>query len=87
MYARVNGLTYEAHREARLLASAGATVVPGMSNVPEVVATHDEGKRVLVLNLVINMVVRDKQATHGRSVREELDGEVRKSNIACRELR
>jgi purine nucleoside phosphorylase len=70
-----------------LLASAGATVVPDISSVPEVVTTHDEGKRVLVLNLVTNKVVRDKQAMHGRSVREEPNGEVRNSNIACKEFR
>jgi len=61
-----------------LLASAGATVV-GMSTVPEVVAARDEGIRVLVLSLVTNMVVGVEQATRGsRSVREELDAEVRK---------
>lgn len=61
-----------------MLASAGATVV-GMSTVPEVVAARDEGIRVLVLSLVTNMVVGVEQATRGgRSVREELDAEVRK---------
>jgi purine nucleoside phosphorylase len=70
----------------RLLASAGVTVVPSMSSVPEVVATHDEGIRVLVLNLVTNMAVGVKQATHGMSVRKELDAEVRNRNIAYGEL-
>lgn len=74
-YAWVSGPTYETRGEARLLASAGATVV-GMSTVPEVVAARDEGIRVLVLSLVTNMVVGVEQATRGRSVREELDAEV-----------
>lgn len=74
-YAWVTGPTYETRGEARLLASAGATVV-GMSTVPEVVAAHDEGIRVLVLSLVTNMVVGVEQATRGRSVREELDAEL-----------
>ena len=76
-YAWVSGPTYETRGEARLLASAGATVV-GMSTVPEVVAARDEGIRVLVLSLVTNLVVGvDEQDTRGRSVREELDAEVR----------
>jgi len=55
--------------------------------VPEVVAARDEGIRVLVLSLVTNMVVGVEQATRGRSVREELDAEVRNCNyIACGEL-
>jgi hypothetical protein len=80
-YAWVTGPTYETRGEARLLAAAGATVV-GMSTVPEVVAARDEGIRVLVLSLVTNMVVGVEQATRGRSVREELDAEVRNCNIA-----
>jgi purine nucleoside phosphorylase len=51
--------------------------VVGMSTVPEVVAARDEGIRVLVLSLVTNMVVGVVQATRGRSVRDELDAEVR----------
>ena len=79
-YAWVSGPTYETRGEARLLASAGATVV-GMSTVPEVVAARDEGIRVLVLSLVTNMVVGVEQATRGRSVRDELDAEVRNRDI------
>ena len=87
-YAWVGGPTYETRGEARLLAAAGASVV-GMSTVPEVVAARDEGVRVLVLSLVTNMVVGVEQATaRGRSVREELDAEVRKTVIylPCGEL-
>ena len=84
-YAWVSGPTYETRGEARLLASAGATVV-GMSTVPEVVAARDEGIRVLVLSLVTNMVVGVEQATRGRSVREELDAEVRNRNICSRRI-
>jgi purine-nucleoside phosphorylase len=79
-YAWVSGPTYETRGEARLLASAGATVV-GMSTVPEVVAARDEGIRVLVLSLVTNMVVGAKLETRGKSVREELDAEVRNRYI------
>jgi len=75
-YAWVSGPTYETRGEARLLAAAGATVV-GMSTVPEVVAARDEGLRVLVLSLVTNMVVGVVPGTGGKSVREELDAEVR----------
>jgi purine-nucleoside phosphorylase len=78
-YAWVSGPTYETRSEARLLAAAGATVV-GMSTVPEVVAARDEGLGVLVLSLVTNMVVGVVPGTGGgRSVREELDAEVRRS--------
>jgi phosphorylase superfamily protein len=81
-YAWVSGPTYETRGEATLLASAGATVV-GMSTVPEVVAARDEGIRVLVLSLVTNMVagVGHDTALRGRSVREELDAEVRQFMI------
>jgi len=57
-----------------LLAYAGAIVV-GMSTVPEFVAGRDEGISD-VLSSVTNMVVGVEQATHGRSVREELDAEM-----------
>jgi hypothetical protein len=79
-YAWVSGPTYETRGEARLLAAAGATVV-GMSTVPEVVAARDEGLRVLVLSLVTNMVVGVVPGTGGKSVREELDAEVRRPVI------
>jgi purine nucleoside phosphorylase len=72
----VSGPTYETRGEAALLAGAGACVV-GMSTVPEVVAARDEGMRVLVLSLVTNMVVGVVSGTGVRSIREELDTEVR----------
>ena len=74
----MSGSTYETRRDLTLLASAGATVV-GMSTVPEVVAARGEGIRVLVLSLVTKMVVgvRHNTAMRGRSVREELDAQVR----------
>ena len=75
-YAWVSGPTYETRGEAALLAGAGACVV-GMSTVPEVVAARDEGMRVLVLSLVTNMVVGVVRGTGVRSVRDELDAEVR----------
>ncbi len=75
-YAWVSGPTYETRGEAALLAAAGASVV-GMSTVPEVVAARDEGMRVLVLSLVTNMVVGVVRGTEVKSVREELDAEVR----------
>jgi purine nucleoside phosphorylase len=52
-----------------------------MSTVQEVVAVRDEGIRVLVLSLVTNMVVGAELATRGKSVREELDDEVRNCYI------
>jgi hypothetical protein len=78
-YAWVSGPTYETRGEAKLLAGAGACVV-GMSTVPEVVAARDEGMRVLVLSLVTNMVVGVVSGTGVRSVRDELDDEVRYFN-------
>ena len=77
-YAWVSGPTYETRSEAALLASVGASVV-GMSTVPEVVAARDEGLRVLALSLVTNMVVGIVRGTEVRSVREELDAEVRRA--------
>ena len=75
-YAWVSGPTYETRGEAALLGAAGASVV-GMSTVPEVVAARDEGLRVLVLSLVTNMVVGVVPGGNSRSVREELEAEVR----------
>lgn len=79
-YAWVSGPTYETRGEAALLAGAGACVV-GMSTVPEVVAARDEGMRVLVLSLVTNMVVGVVSGTEVKSVREELDAEVRRVSL------
>ena len=75
-YAWVSGPTYETRAEAALLASVGASVV-GMSTVPEVVAARDEGVKVLVLSLVTNMVVGVGGGNRRRSVKEELEAEVR----------
>jgi purine-nucleoside phosphorylase len=75
-YAWVSGPTYETRAEAAFLASAGASVV-GMSTVPEVVAARDENLKVLVLSLVTNMVVGVGDGGKRRSVKEELEAEVR----------
>ena len=78
-YAWVSGPTYETQAEGRFLRAAGAHVV-GMSTVPEVIAAHDAGMEVLVLSLVTNSVVIPDGY---RSVREEVEAEVRKVNVFC----
>lgn len=74
----MSGPTYETPAEGRFLRAAGADVV-GMSTVPEVVAARDEGLNVLVLSLVTNKVVIPDGY---RSVREEVDAEVRSTITA-----
>ncbi|EIM20233.1 inosine guanosine and [Wallemia mellicola CBS 633.66] len=56
VYCWVTGPTYETPAEGRLLRQAGADVV-GMSTIPEVIAAHHAGVKVLVLSLVTNFVV------------------------------
>lgn len=56
VYCWVGGPTYETPAEGRLLRQAGADVV-GMSTIPEVIAAHHAGVKVLVLSLVTNFVV------------------------------
>jgi purine-nucleoside phosphorylase len=52
-YAGVLGPAYETAAEIRMLARLGADVV-GMSTVPEVIAAHALGLRLVVLSLVTN---------------------------------
>ena len=53
VYAAVAGPTYETRSEAEFLRRTGATVV-GMSMVPEAVAAHAIGMKVLGLATVVN---------------------------------
>jgi len=55
-YCFVSGPMYESRAESRFLLSAGGDTV-GMSTVPEVVAAHHCGLKVLCLSLVTNKVV------------------------------
>jgi purine-nucleoside phosphorylase len=55
-YALVSGPTYEAPTEAKWLKSIGCDTV-GMSTIPEIVAAHHCGMKVVGLSLVTNKVV------------------------------
>jgi purine-nucleoside phosphorylase len=55
-YAFVTGPTYESRAESRYLRQIGADAV-GMSTVPEVIAAHQCGLRVLAISLITNAVV------------------------------
>lgn len=57
-YVHVAGPTYESRAESRYLRLIGGDCV-GMSTVPEVVAAHHAGMKVLALSLVTNKVVID----------------------------
>jgi purine-nucleoside phosphorylase len=71
-YAWVSGPTYETPAEGRFLRIAGADLV-GMSTIPEVVASREEGMNVLVLSLVTNFVVIPEKH---RSIKEEVAAEL-----------
>lgn len=53
VYAAVLGPSFETPAEVRMLRALGGTVV-GMSTVPDVIAAHHMGMRVLVLSLAAN---------------------------------
>lgn len=70
-YAWVTGPTYETSAEGIFLAQAGADVV-GASTVPEVLVAREEGMEVLVLSLVTNQVVMNKER---KTIRREMEDE------------
>lgn len=57
-YCFVSGPMYESKAECRFLRNLGGDCV-GMSTVPEIVAAHHSGMKVLCLSLVTNKVVVD----------------------------
>jgi purine-nucleoside phosphorylase len=57
-YVHVSGPTYESRAECRFLRAIGGDCV-GMSTVPEVIAAHHAGMRVLAISLITNKVVVD----------------------------
>ncbi|KAF8153061.1 nucleoside phosphorylase domain-containing protein [Crassisporium funariophilum] len=71
-YAWVSGPTYESPAEGRFLRKAGGDVV-GMSTIPEVLASREEGLNVMVLSLVTNFVVIPESY---RSIRDEVKAEL-----------
>lgn len=74
VYCWVTGPTYETPAEGRLLRQAGADVV-GMSTIPEVIAAHHAGVKVLVLSLVTNLVVVPESYPSAKAIVEaEVNG-------------
>ena len=74
IYCWVTGPTYETPAEGRFLRQAGADVV-GMSTIPEVIAAHHAGVKVLVLSLVTNFVVIPDQYPSAKAIVEaEING-------------
>merc|ERR1719287_296281 len=74
-YGIVSGPTYEAPTEAKWLRSIGCDSV-GMSTIPELVAAHHSGMKVIGLSLVTNKVVMpgdDAPAANHKEVLEVAD--------------
>jgi purine-nucleoside phosphorylase len=71
-YAMVSGPSYESPTECVWLRSLGCDTV-GMSTVPEIVAAHHCGMKVLGLSLITNKVVMPGDSTQAASHQEVLD--------------
>ena len=56
LYCFVSGPMYESKAECKFLASIGGSAV-GMSTVPEIIAAHHCGMKVLCLSLITNKVI------------------------------
>jgi len=78
-YCFVSGPMYESRAEGRFLKSLGGDVV-GMSTVPEVVAAHHCGMKVLCLSLVTNMVLLDND---DNDIDIEIDNDTEKAAAAA----
>ncbi len=72
-YAHVSGPTYESRAECRFLRSIGADCV-GMSTVPEVIAAHHAGMRVLAISLITNKVVVEDYFDARKALEQEAKG-------------
>jgi len=71
-YCFVSGPMYESPAECRFLQSAGGDVV-GMSTVPEIIAAHHCGIKVLCLSLVTNIVVAKTDSKESANHEEVLE--------------
>ena len=71
-YCFVSGPQYESKAECRFLRSTGGDCV-GMSTIPEVVAAHHCGMKVLCLSLVTNKVIMSGDEGPAASHQEVLD--------------
>lgn len=71
-YCFVSGPMYESKAECRFLRSVGGDSV-GMSTVPEIVAAHHSGIKVLCLSLITNKVVIEGDEGPPASHQEVLD--------------
>jgi purine-nucleoside phosphorylase len=71
-YCFVSGPMYESRAECKFLRSIGGDSV-GMSTVPEIVAAHHSGMKVLCLSLITNKVVIDGDEGPPASHEEVLD--------------
>jgi purine-nucleoside phosphorylase len=71
-YCFVSGPMYESKAECKFLTSIGGDTV-GMSTVPEIVAAHHAGMKVLCLSLVTNKVVVNGDEGPAASHQEVLD--------------
>ncbi|KDN43690.1 inosine guanosine and [Tilletiaria anomala UBC 951] len=72
-YAHVSGPTYESRAECRFLRSIGGDCV-GMSTVPEVIAAHHAGMRVLAISLITNKVVVDDYLDARKALQDQANG-------------
>jgi purine-nucleoside phosphorylase len=78
-YCFVSGPMYESKAECRFLRSIGGDCV-GMSTVPEIVAAHHAGIKVICLSLITNKVVVSGDEGPPASHKEVLDAVEKRSN-------
>ena len=71
-YCFVSGPMYESKAECKFLRSVGGDSV-GMSTVPEIVAAHHSGMKVLCLSLITNKVIAEGDEGPPASLEEVLD--------------
>jgi len=77
-YAFVSGPMYESKSECRFLGQLGGDCV-GMSTIPEVVAAHHSGMKVLCLSLVTNAAIMEGDEGPAASHQEVLDAVEKRS--------
>jgi purine-nucleoside phosphorylase len=78
-YGIVSGPTYEAPTEAKWLRSVGVDSV-GMSTIPELVAAHHSGMKVIGLSLITNKVVMPGDSGPAANHKEVLEVAEQRAN-------